>query len=279
MEKIVDGKKVARDIENDVRNQAEAYKKATGHAPKLGVILVGDHKPSHLYVRKKQEAAERVGIEFVRAEMSEESTTKEVVARIQELQQDKHLSGLIVQLPLPKHIDTDTVIDAIDPSRDVDCMTELSMGKLVHNTLNIAPPTAGAIDMILKSLPIDLKGLHITIVGTGPLVGKPLAIMLMNEEATVTTCNIHTKDLRDQCRMADILISGTGKAHLINKKFIKKGAIVIDAGVAVADGKPSGDVDVESVIKKAAYVTPTPGGVGPITVSRLLLNTVLCAKQ
>lgn len=279
MQKIVDGQKLAQEIESQVKQMVISYTKNSKQTPKLGVLLVGDHKPSHLYVKKKQEAAERVGIDFIRAEMPEESTTDEVIATIKILQKNEALSGLIVQLPLPKHIDTNAVLKAIDPERDVDCMTELSMGRLVNNTLNILPPTAGAIDMILKSLPLDIKGSHITIVGTGPLVGKPLAIMLMNEEATVTTCNVHTTDLKQQCQMADILISGTGQAHLITKDFVKQGAVVIDAGVAVANGKPAGDVNVKDVLEKASYITPTPGGVGPITVSRLLLNTVLCAQK
>ncbi len=275
---LIDGHAIAQAIHKKTKEKVEALK-TQGITPKLAVLLVGNDKPSHTYVRKKQETAEEVGITFERVEMKEESTTEDIISKIKTLQSSHTLSGLIVQLPLPKHIDTQNVLDVIDPAIDVDCLTPQNLGKLMMNRATIIPPTPGAVMSILEHLNVAITGKNVTIVGVGPLVGKPLAIMMMNARASVTTCNSATRDMKEKCLAADMLVSGIGKKYVIKKDMVKTGAIVIDTGVDFDDDVMYGDVDVEGVKDIAYAVTPTPGGVGPITVAKLLLNTVLCAEK
>jgi methylenetetrahydrofolate dehydrogenase (NADP+)/methenyltetrahydrofolate cyclohydrolase len=180
---------------------------------------------------------------------------------------------------VPEELYTAELFNTIHPSIDVDCLTDANLGKLVMNTQRIQPPTAGAIMEILKSLKVNLIGKNVCVIGMGILVGKPLANLLINARASVTTCNSKTKDIEKKCLEADIIISGVGKPNLVKGTMIKKGAIVIDAGVSIVKNKTYGDVKVEEVLKKARFVTPTPGGVGPVTVALLLYNTVMCAKK
>lgn len=273
---LINGKSIAEGILRETSEKVGILKEQN-ITPKLGVILVGKDKPSQTYVRKKEEAAKKVGMDFVLKQLCEESATQDVIKKIIELQNDNSLSGLIVQLPLPKHIDTNTVLNAINPKKDVDCLTYVNLGKLVMQTHIIVPPTPGAVMSVLNKIGAELKGKDVVIVGTGKLVGKPLAIMLMNEQATVTACNVFTKDIKEKCLKADIIVSAVGKKNLIRKDMIKEGAIVIDTGVDFVKGVMSGDVNVSDALSKASHVTPTPGGIGPITVSRLLYNTAICA--
>ena len=272
------GKPIAESILATTAQEVELCKKE-GIAPAMAVILVGEDKPSQTYVRKKKEAAERVGIGCTIYELPENITQDELLSTLQEIQSNPDLHGLIVQLPLPKHLDTNTLLNAIDPKKDIDCLTNVNLGKLVMKDELIIPPTPGAVMSVLESINIEPAGKNVTIIGVGALVGKPLAIILMNKRASVTTCNSATRDTKEKCLAADIIVTGVGKKDTLRGDMVKKDAIVIDTGVDFEDGKMYGDVHVQEIDEKGARVTPTPGGIGPITVARLLYNTVVCAKS
>jgi len=276
---LIDGKTIAQTIKESVAQDVATLKKK-GVTPKLAVVLVGDDRPSATYVKKKGEAAQAVGIEFELHKFDHNITQEQLIENILDIQKKSYLSGIIVQLPLPAHIDTNAIINTIKPEFDVDCMTDISLGKIVMQTHTLIPPTPAAVLSILDSLHIDLTGKNITIVGTGQLVGRPLSLVLLNTKASVTTCNQTTTDIKEKCLAADIVVSGVGKPNILTGDMVKSGAIVIDTGVSYTkDGKIQGDVNLEEILKKNAHVTPTPGGVGPITVAQLLHNTVECAKK
>ena len=275
---IVDGKKIAQEILDNLKIRVEKLRQ-NGVEIKLGVVLVGGDKPSQTYVRNKGKACEKVGIEFQLYNYSAEIETKELIAEVQKIQKDNNLSGLIIQLPLPGHIVTKKVINYIKPEIDVDCLTFFNLGKLLIGKNEFRPPTPGAIMEILNHHQIDLNGKYVTLVGRGELIGKPLANILFHEEVTFSVCNKSTKRLEDFTLNADVVISGVGKHNLITGKMIKPGAVVIDAGTSFVDGKMYGDLEFDSVAEVASLVTPTPGGVGPITVAKLLENTVTVAES
>ncbi|MFA4831157.1 MAG: bifunctional 5,10-methylenetetrahydrofolate dehydrogenase/5,10-methenyltetrahydrofolate cyclohydrolase [Patescibacteria group bacterium] len=278
--KLIDGKSIAQAL-NEKTAAKTALLKKNKITPKLAVILVGEDKPSQTYVKNKSKAAKIAGINFELIELPGNISKTEIIEKIFALQSDPGLSGLIVQLPLPEPLYTDDVLNAIDPQVDVDCLTNANLGRLVMKTNYMVPPTPGAVMSVLRHIGIkdELAGKNVAIIGAGALVGKPLAIMMMNERASVTTVNSATKDIKKKCLNADIIVTGVGKKDILRGDMVKKGAIVIDTGVCFVDGKMYGDVNVEEVIKKASYVTPTPGGIGPITVARLLWNTVICANK
>ncbi|MEK7680695.1 MAG: tetrahydrofolate dehydrogenase/cyclohydrolase catalytic domain-containing protein [Patescibacteria group bacterium] len=278
MAQIIDGKKIAEKIEIQTAKRVSLLKKK-GITPKLAVVLVGDHKPSRTYIRKKQEAAERVGIDFKLYEFSGDIGKNQIIEEILKIQKDTQLSGLIVQLPLPERLYVSEVLNAINSEIDVDCLTDANIGKLVMKTNLIEPPTPWAVIHTLKEIGVDLEGKNVTIIGMGALVGKPLAIMMANELASITTCNSRTKNIKEKCLGADIIVSGVGKKNLITEDMVEENAIVIDTGIIYENGKMFGDVDFDEVSKKASHITPTPGGIGPITVAKLILNTVICAEQ
>lgn len=278
MGKLVNGLLIAEKIRHQVAKDVKLLKQQNIH-PKLGVIFVGDSKPSQTYIRKKQEAATETGVDFVLKQYPANITKEKLIAEIKTIQTKKKLSGLIIQLPLPEHLYVSEVLNAINPNIDVDCLTDTNLGKLVMETNFIFPPTPYAVITVLKNLGIKIAGKNITIVGMGALVGKPLAIILANEGASLTTCNSKTKNLQDKCLTADIIVTGVGKKDLLRAAMIKKGTIVIDTGIVFENGKMYGDANRKEVLAKAAYLTPTPGGVGPITVALLLKNTITCAQR
>ena len=275
---LIDGKAIAKKIEEQTAARVAALKEL-GVSPKLAVILVGDDKPSHTYVRRKQEAALRAGLDFALYVLPANISMEELTDKIEEIQHAEDLSGLIIQLPLPENLYTAEVLNAIHPEIDVDCLTDINLGKLVMRTNHLVPPTPGAVVTILKDLNVDLVGKEAVIIGAGALVGKPLSIMLLNERATVTICNSRTQNIKARCLNADIIVTGVGKKDLVRGDMVKDSAIIIDTGVSFENGKMYGDVNVEELTDKNVSVTPTPGGVGPITVARLLHNTVLCAER
>lgn len=275
---IVDGKKIAEKIFTRLQGEVSVLKQQ-GINPKLGVFLIGNDQPSHTYVTKKGEACERIGVEFLLKKYKEDITECELIKEIEEVQKKEDLTGLIVQLPLPKHIDANRVIKHIKPEIDVDCLTCTNLGKLISGEYIIEPPTPGAILEILKHHDIDLKGKNVVLIGTGTLIGRPLANLLFHMKATVSTCNSSTQNPEEFTKKADIIISGVGKHNLITGSMIKKEAVVIDAGVCFVDGKMYGDINFAEVSQKASLVTPTPGGVGPLTVAKLIENTVKCARR
>jgi methylenetetrahydrofolate dehydrogenase (NADP+)/methenyltetrahydrofolate cyclohydrolase len=275
MHTLIDGRALARELHEQTK-QLVTENVAAGKQPKLGVILIGDDKPSETYVNIKRKKAEDLGIAFELHRYPSTIHYEEISKELQRIQEDQSLTGLIVQLPIPEQF-YPSLINEIKPELDVDCLTYTNIGKIVMHTNDIMPPTPGAVMTILESLGVNLVGKNICIVGAGVLVGKPLAIMLMNQEATVTTVNKHTPNIADYTREADILVSGVGVKHLITADMVKPGAIVIDAGVDFEAGNMFGDVDVDDVKVVANYVTPTPGGVGPLTVAILLRNVALRA--
>ena len=275
---IVDGKKIAQKIFARLQNEVSVLKQQ-GINPKLGVFLIGNDRPSHTYVGKKEKACQKIGVDFLLKKYEENITGEELMEAIEDAQENENLTGLIVQLPLPKHIHAGRVIKHIKPEIDVDCLTEANLGKLVVGNYCIEPPTPGAILEILRHYDIKLKGKNVVLMGTGTLIGRPLANLLFHTQASVSTCNSSTKNPAELTRKANIIISGVGKHNLITGDMVKRGAVVIDAGVCFVDGKMYGDINFAEVSKKASLVTPTPGGVGPLTVAKLVENTIKCARK
>lgn len=275
---LINGKAIADKI---LKKTAELIRRLNqqGVTSKLEVILVGNDKASATYVQKKSEAARKIGIDFELRELPDDIAQDELVNAIHAIQANANLSGLIVQLPLPEHLYTPEVLNAINPEIDVDCLTNENLGRLVMKTNFLVPPTPGAVMTILHELNVSVIGKNVTIIGVGALVGKPLAIMMMNERASVMTCNSATINMKEKCLNSDIIVTGVGKKNILRGDMVSVGTIVIDTGVDFVDGKMYGDVNVPEVSAKASHVTPTPGGVGPITVARLLWNTVLCANK
>lgn len=275
---LLKGNPIAKRIHTQTAQSVEAYTQKTGQAPLLAVLIVGDDKPSHTYVRKKGEAAEQLGIAFAKYALPPETTEEDVIHKLQEIQNNTQVSGLIVQLPLPKHINTNNVLAAIHPKYDIDCLTAENLGRLVLNDTTLFPPTPAAVIACINETNIDMAGKKVVIIGVGMLVGKPLAIMLMNKRATVRTVNSATPDVTALCRNADIIVTGVGKKDLLRGDMVTEGTVVIDTGVDFEDGKMYGDVNVNDMLEKNITVTPTPGGVGPITVAKLLENVMICAE-
>lgn len=278
MSKIINGKLIAAKIEKDVARRAAVLKKK-GIVPKLAVVVVGKDRPSRLYIKRKREAAERVKIDFAVYEFPKTIAKEKLINAINKIQKNKKLTGLIIQLPLPERLYAPDVLSAINPNIDVDCLTDANIGKLVMKTNLIEPPTPWAVIKTLKEIKFNLAGKNATIVGAGALVGKPLAVMLINELASVTTCNSRTKNIKKKCLEADVIVSAVGKKDIITADMVKKGTVVIDTGIVYADGKMRGDVDFAKIYKKTSFISPTPGGIGPITVAKLILNTVICAEN
>ncbi len=276
MSTIINGKAIAEKIESEVKARVAKLKKK-GKKVRLDVILVGENRASETYVHRKQEAALRVGIDFHLHTISSDVSKNDLVKTIKTFQ--KCSSGLLIQLPLPENLYTPEILNTIDPDFDVDCLTNENLGRLVTQSGFIMPPTPAAALEILQELKINLPGKNITIIGMGALVGKPLAIMMVNEGASVTTCNSRTTNIKDKCLSADIIITGVGKKDILRGDMVKPGTIVIDTGFVFEKGKLMGDVNFDEVKNVAGFITPTPGGIGPITVACLLLNTIICAER
>lgn len=270
---IVDGRQIATAILTRLKREVSGMRRK----PVLAVILVGDDKPSTTYVRNKQKSAEQVGIKFLLYKFPTSISESQLISKIRGIQ-NQNLDGIIVQLPLPKKFDKRKVLNQLNPEIDVDCLTWISLGRLVIADNKLIPPSPAAVLEILKKHRVDLTGKHVVLVGQGDLIGKPLANILSHMPVTLTTCNKETRNLAQYTRQADILITGVGRAGLITADMIKKDAVVIDAGVSFLKGHMRGDIDFAKISKKAKLVTPTPGGVGPITVAKLLENTVAIAK-
>lgn len=267
---IIDGKSLAQQHQLRLKNQIEQMETK----PTLAVILVGDNPASHIYVNNKQRLAQQVGIISELFQLSPVMTQDALIAFIQELNQNDKVDGILVQLPLPAHINTDEVLESISPEKDVDGLTIGNLGHLFAGKSRIVPCTPLACMDLIKSVCVDLTGKHAVIVGRSKLVGKPLAQLLLNENCTVTQAHSKTVNLRQICRQADILIAAAGKPKLIKKSFVKQGAIVIDVGInRLKTNKIVGDVDFDALRHHAGAITPVPGGVGPMTVTMLMENT------
>ncbi len=268
MNKIIDGRTISENIIGRVKKEIEKK----GLNLKLGAVLVGDNPISLSYISQKEKICRKVGISFSLYKISERIKENDLIDKIFAVFSE--CSGLIVQLPLPKNIDTQLILNAVPPEKDIDLLSAKSLGKFYAGDFSILPPVVSAIEYIFKKERISLKGKNVAIIGSGKLVGKPLAVWMMARKATLSVINEFTDDISFYTKKADIVISGVGKPNLIKGKMIKKGAIVIDAGSSVEDGRLKGDIHLESVLKKGAIVSPVPGGVGPITTACLLENLI-----
>jgi len=276
---VINGKDLSHDMKMDMKTEVSELKQ-TGITPHLTVLLVGDDPASKSYVSGKKKACDQTGISSDVTELEPTISEGELLQRIEDLNNDPKVHGILVQLPLPNHIDEQKVIETIDPSKDVDGFHPVNIGRMMIGEDTFLPCTPYGIITMLKSKNINIEGKHAVIVGRSNIVGKPVGQLLLNENATVTYCHSRTKNLRDFTRSADILVAAVGKPHVITGDDVKEGAIVVDVGVnRVEDGSLTGDVDFESAKQKASYITPVPRGVGPMTITMLLKNTIKAAKE
>lgn len=277
---IINGKKIASDIQTQLKNEVSEFITKTATTPTLAVVLVGNNAASEIYVTKKREACEAVGIQSKLLQLEESTQEQELIQQIHTLNKDKQVHGILVQLPLPSQIDADNILDEIKPEKDVDGFHALNIGRLVQQRPLMRPCTPYAVMHLLRETRVDLKGKHAVVIGSSNIVGKPMGLELIIAGCTVTTCNINTSDLEKHVKQADIVISAAGEPELIKGSWIKKGAIVIDIGITrLGNGKLAGDVEFEAAKLNASWITPVPGGVGPMTVAMLLTNTLTAAKN
>ncbi|MBU1197654.1 bifunctional methylenetetrahydrofolate dehydrogenase/methenyltetrahydrofolate cyclohydrolase FolD [Candidatus Micrarchaeota archaeon] len=282
MAQLIDGKKVAERVIAEVQAEVKTLKK-NGVVPTLAVVLVGNDPASRIYVSNKERKAKQIGIETREHVLPESTSESELLVLVDQLNRDNKVSGILVQFPLPKHMNEDHVREAIAPEKDVDGLHPVNQGKLLSGDETLVPCTPRGIIRLLDEYHIELKGKHAVVIGRSALVGKPLAHLLLNRHATVTLCHSRTRHLHEMAAQADLLCVAVGKSRLVKENFIKKGAVVIDIGInrITENGKIKvvGDVDFEPAEKKASFITPVPGGVGPMTIAMLLLNTVNAAKK
>lgn len=277
--RIIDGKKVAAALREEIRLRVLQLREATGRVPGLAAVLVGDDPASAAYVRSKTRACQEAGIFSRQLTPPGDIPQADLLALIRELNGDPAIHGILVQLPLPSHLDERTVLEAVDPAKDVDGFTFGSIGRLVENQPGFVPCTPAGILELLDREGIALKGKHAVVVGRSEIVGKPVALLLLHRHATVTICHSRTADLGAETRRADILVVAAGRPRLITGAMIKPGAIVIDVGINRVEGRLVGDVDFDSALQVASAITPVPGGVGPMTVAMLLRNTLRAFEQ
>lgn len=278
MAKIIDGKKISAEIKDEVKEEVAALKKE-GKEIALAVIQVGADPASSVYVRNKKRACEYTGIRSVSYELPEETTQEELMKIVKECNEDATVNGILVQLPLPKHINEDEVLLAIDPKKDVDGFHPVSVGNMVIGEDGFLPCTPAGIIQLLKRSGVEIDGKECVVIGRSNIVGKPMSILLLRENGTVTTCHSHTKNLKEICKRADILVAAIGKPKFIDDSYVKEGAVVIDVGIhRNENNKLCGDVDFDKVEPVASAITPVPGGVGPMTIAMLMKNCVESKK-
>ena len=276
---ILDGKALSDKIKIELKKQSVALNEK-GITPGLAVILVGDDAASQTYVKMKEKACEVAGVYSIIHKMPSTISQEKILETIKMINQNSNIDGVLVQLPLPKHIDTTKIIEAIDPQKDVDGFHPFNVGRLVAGLDGFVPCTPLGVMRLLEAYNIDPKGLNACVVGASNIVGKPMMNLLLNAFATVDICHIFTKNLKEHTQKADLVIVGVGKRDLITEDMIKEGAIVIDIGInKTPEGKLVGDVDFEHVAPKCSYITPVPGGVGPMTIAMLLENTIKAAHN
>ena len=276
---IIDGKAVAKEVQKQIKEEVEGLERRWGLAPGLAVVVVGDDPASHIYVRNKEKACKEVGIKSFEHLLPATILEKELLSLVQQLNKDKNVHGILVQLPLPPHIRAEKVFETISPYKDIDGFHTMSQGMLMLGADGFRPCTPMGIMRLLAAVGCDPKGKNAVVVGRSSIVGKPVALMLLEKHATVTICHSRTVSLRDEVGRADILVVAIGKAGLVRGDWIKPGAVVIDVGVnRLPSGKLSGDVEFETAKNRASAITPVPGGVGPMTICMLLYNTLKAAK-
>lgn len=271
---IIDGKKISQEIKDELREKT-AERKARGEERCLAVIQVGNDPASAVYVRNKKKACEYIGIKSLSYELPEETGEEELLGIIRELNERKDVNGILVQLPLPKHIDEDRILLAISPEKDVDGFHPVNVGNLSIGRPGYVSCTPAGVIQLLKRSGVEIEGKECVVLGRSNIVGKPMAMLLLRENGTVTVCHSRTKNLKEITRRADILVAAVGKPKFVGADFVKEGAVVIDVGIhRNAEGKLCGDVDFDNVAPKTSAITPVPGGVGPMTIAMLMANCV-----
>lgn len=276
---IIDGKQISADIRNEMASEV-AKLKEKGVTPGLAVILVGEDPASKVYVGSKEKACNQLGMYSEVHRLEANSTEEEVLALIDKLNNQDSINGILVQLPLPKHINEKAIIDAISVAKDVDGFHPESVGNLVIGDDSLLPCTPAGVIELIKRSGVDIAGKHAVVIGRSNIVGKPVAMLLLRENATVTICHSRTANLEEISKQADILVVAIGRANAIDSKYVKPGAVVVDVGInRLESGKLAGDADYESCLSVAGYITPVPGGVGPMTITMLMKNTITAAKK
>ena len=275
---IIDGKKEAANLREEIKNEILEIKKKINKNPNLTVILIGDFTPSQIYVRNKEKNSKEVGITSNVITYPKEVSEKEVLNKINELNNDKNISGILVQLPLPEQISKEKIINAIDPRKDVDGFNPINVGNLASGYKSIVPCTPLGCLLLIKKFEKNLSGKHAVIIGRSNLNGKPMAQLLLKENCTVTIVHSKTKNLKEECLKADILVAAVGVPNLVKKDWVKSSAIIIDVGINKVGDKIVGDVNFEEIKDNIKAITPVPGGVGPMTIACLLKNTLECFK-
>lgn len=277
---IINGNEIAKQMQEEMRLEVEKLKAESGSVPGLAVILVGEDPASKVYVKNKGKACDKIGFYSEQHNLPEDVSETKLLELVEELNKKDNINGILVQLPLPKHIDSKKVIQTINPIKDVDGFHPINVGDLMIDEAKLAPCTPSGVMELLKRTGINLVGKNAVVVGRSNIVGKPVSLMLLKEHCTVTICHSRTRDLEEVCKKADILVAAVGKPEMITGDMIKEGAVVIDVGVNRLDnGKLVGDVHFESASQKASYITPVPGGVGPMTITMLMHNTLKAFKM
>jgi len=279
MANIIDGKAIAAQVRETIKKEVQRFSTVSGIVPGLAVILVGDDPASKIYVRNKKKACEECGFKSFEYVLPEETPEVVLIELIEKLNKDPEVHGILCQLPLPKHIDEKAVIEAISPKKDVDAFHPANVGRIMTGEYSFLPCTPAGVMELIKSTGVDVAGKKCVVVGRSNIVGKPMAMLLLQANGTVTICHSKTADLKKECSEADILVVATGKPKMITADMVKEGAVVIDVGMdRDENGKLCGDVDFDEVSKIAGYITPVPGGVGPMTIAMLMRNTYTAAK-
>ena len=272
---IIDGKKVSAQVKEKVRLETQALKEKHGITPGLAVVIVGDDPASRVYVNNKKKACELVGFTSEEYALPASTTQEELFELVHTLNEKKDINGILVQLPLPKHLDDKAVIEAISPQKDVDAFHAVNVGKIMLGEYDFLPCTPAGVMEMLHAYDIPVEGKECVVIGRSNIVGKPMGMLLLHENGTVTICHSRTKNLAEVCQRADILVAAVGIAKFVKADMVKEGAVVIDVGMdRDENGKLCGDVDFENVKDKCSFITPVPGGVGPMTISTLMKNTL-----
>ncbi len=277
--RVIDGKQVAAAVRERVAAEVAAYEAEKGRVPALATVIVGDDPASEIYVRNKHRACEEAGMRSLHHGLPAETTEEELLALVERLGLDDEVDGILVQLPLPEHIDPDRVVAVIDPGKDVDGLTPTNAGLLAHGMPGLLPCTPAGVMELLRHEGVQLEGAEAVVVGRSKLVGVPVARLLLGANATVTVCHSRTHELPEVCRRADVLVAAVGVPRLLGADAVKPGAVVIDVGMNRGEDGLCGDVDFEAVLETAAAITPVPGGVGPMTIAMLLVNTLAAARS
>ncbi|MGP0628881.1 bifunctional methylenetetrahydrofolate dehydrogenase/methenyltetrahydrofolate cyclohydrolase FolD [Nitrospina sp. 32_T5] len=276
---LIDGKLVSSVIKDRVQAEVTELKNKTGKVPGLAVVLVGEDPASAVYVKNKNKTCEKMGFQSLSHNLPAETDEATLLKLVSDLNSDDSVHGILVQLPLPKQIDSQRVLEAIDPRKDVDGFHPVNVGHLASGVKTLAPCTPAGIIEMLDHYKIDIEGKRAVIIGRSNIVGKPMAMLLLQRNATITICHSRTKDLPEVAREADIVVGAIGKPRFVTADFVKDGAVVIDVGINRVDGKLVGDVDFDNVAEKCSFITPVPGGVGPMTIAMLMQNTLTAFKS